>query len=127
MMPLWRVPLLVLQGQGCHALQVTYLTSVDTACQKAGVNLCLVPRHATVWLHGTGGVSGLRLHRQTGQTLIKTLRSASCSCLAVPHEEVLHMLQVMNGVAPADMPQAEEFLSNIDLSLRKSLIAIDLK
>ena len=38
-----------------------------------------------------------------------------------------HMLQVMNGVAPADMPQAEEFLSNINLSLRKSLIAIDLK
>ena len=73
------------------------------------------------------GLSRLRLRRQTGQTLIKTLSSASCSHLAVPHEGALHMLQVMNGVAPADMPQAEEFLSNIDLSLRKSLIAIDLK
>ena len=48
-------------------------------------------------------------------------------CPPVPHEDVLHMLQVINGVAPADMPQAEEFLSNINLSLRKSLIAIDLK
>ena len=37
------------------------------------------------------------------------------------------MLQVMNGVAPADMSHAEEFLSNINLSLRKCLIAIDLK
>eukprot|EP00891_Asterochloris_glomerata_P000278 jgi/Astpho2/278/Aster-02168 len=35
--------------------------------------------------------------------------------------------KVMNGVAPADMPRAEEFLSNINLSLGKCLIAIDLK